>query len=296
MDSQAVSDNLYDANYFAASCGRPYCRDEEWLRFFGSIADHIVRDIGSSTVLDAGCAMGFLVEALRQRGVEAFGVDVSEYAIQNVYPDIQSYCWVGSVIDPFPQRYELIVCIEVLEHLRHHDAKEAVENLCCYTDDILFSSTPLDYKEATHVNVQPSEYWVELFARHGFFRDVDFDASFITPWAVRFRKTREPLARVIVAYERRLWLLLQENQARRELSIEQRKKLVDIERALGALRTQVKEREQAMQSLSNQISEILDSPSWRLIERLHLIRIRIAPHSSLRERLFLRVFDRMARW
>jgi len=24
--------------------------------------------------------------------------------------------------------------------------------------------------------------------RHGFCRDVDFDASFITPWAVRFRK------------------------------------------------------------------------------------------------------------
>ena len=116
MNSRNALD-LYDAYYFATGCGRPYQRDEGWLRLFGSIADRIVRDIRPSTVLDVGCAMGFLVEALRQRGVDAFGVDVSEYAIQNVHPDIQPYCWVASVTDPPPRTYDLIVCIEVLEHL-----------------------------------------------------------------------------------------------------------------------------------------------------------------------------------
>lgn len=28
---------------------------------------------------------------------------------------------------------------------------------------------------ASHINVQPPEYWAQLFARQGFFRDVDFD-------------------------------------------------------------------------------------------------------------------------
>ena len=44
--------------------------------FFDWIAERITRDINPKTVLDAGCAMGFLVEGLRARGVEAWGVDV----------------------------------------------------------------------------------------------------------------------------------------------------------------------------------------------------------------------------
>jgi len=279
-----VSDtDLYDAHYFATGCGRPYQRDEEWLRFFGSVADRIMRDIRPCTVLDVGCAMGFLVEALRQRGAEAFGVDVSEYAIQNVHPAIQPYCWLGSVTEPFPQRYDLIVCVEVLEHLPHREAEQAVENLCRHSDDVLFSSTPLDYKEATHFNVQSPEYWAELFARQGFFRDVDFDASFITPWAARFRKTREPVARVVAAYERRFWQLWQENQARRELSIEQRNELAKKEQAVQALTAQVSDWETRWAHLEGSIG-------WALLQRLQHWRARVAPPGSRREQLLDAVF------
>ncbi len=282
--------DLYDAYYFATGCGRPYRRDEEWLRLFDSIADHITRDIRPSTVLDVGCAMGFLVEALRQREAEAFGVDISEYAIQNVHPDLQPYCWVGSVTDPFPQKYDLVVCIEVLEHLPHREAEQAIENLCRHSDDILFSSTPLDYKEATHFNVQPPEYWAKLFARHDFFRDVDFDASFITPWAVRFRKTREPVARVVAAYERRFWRLLQENQARRELSIEQRNELAEKEQALQALRGKVQELTVQVSNWETRWAHLESSIGWALLRRLQYLRSRVAPLGSRREQLLDAVF------
>jgi 2-polyprenyl-3-methyl-5-hydroxy-6-metoxy-1,4-benzoquinol methylase len=70
--------NPYDATYYRVGCGVPYERNEHWLTFFGKIADAIVREINPGSVLDAGCAMGFLVEALRQRGVEAYGVDISD--------------------------------------------------------------------------------------------------------------------------------------------------------------------------------------------------------------------------
>lgn len=151
--------------------------------------------------------MGFLVEALRQRGVQAFGIDVSEHAIQNVHPSVQPYCRPGSITDPFPQRYDLIVSIEVLEHLYPNEAEQAVPNLCRGTDDILFSSTPLDVTEKTHFNVQPPDYWTELFGRQDFYRDMDFDASFITPWAIRFRRVPGLLPRIVAAYERHLWRL-----------------------------------------------------------------------------------------
>src|SRR3990172_936165 len=135
----------FDAYYFAHGCGRPYQRDDEWLAFFGSIAARIVSDIQPRTVLDAGCAMGFLVEELRNRGVEAYGVDVSEYAIERVHPSVKPYCWRGSVTEELSQRYDLIVCIEVLEHMQAAEAEQAVANLCQHADDVLFSSTPFDY-------------------------------------------------------------------------------------------------------------------------------------------------------
>src|SRR5688572_27008446 len=185
MKGSDGSTGVYDAFYYAHSCGdRPYERQEHWLNFFAAVADHVVAAIAPQTVLDAGCAMGFLVEALRDRGVEAFGIDISEYAIGRVREDVRPYCAVASVSEPFPRRrYDLIACIEVLEHLPPREGEQAVANLCRHADDVLFSSTPNDHKEATHVNVQPPEYWAELFAREGFYRDVEFDATFISPWA-----------------------------------------------------------------------------------------------------------------
>ena len=213
---------LYDARYFAQDCGRPYQRDSHWLSFFGAIADRIVTDIQPRTVLDAGCAMGFLVEALRDRDVDCFGVDISEYAIEKVREDIRPYCWLGTVSDPVPQEYDLIVCIEVMEHLAPQDADRAVGNLCQHTDDVLFSSTPQDYGEVTHLYVRPPEYWAESYARQRFFRDLDFDASFVTPWAARFRRSREPFHRLVQGYERRLCLLRTEIAGLRASLVETR--------------------------------------------------------------------------
>lgn len=210
------SAQLFDENYFATSCGEPYERSEVWLNLFSSFAERIQRDINPASVLDAGCAMGFLVEKLRERGIEAWGVDISEYAIGEVAPSVREYCWVGSITDPFPMKYDLIVSIEVLEHLPQEQAESAVANLCRFSDDVLFSSTPYDYKEASHFNVQPVEYWAELFAKEGFTRDVDFNGSFITPWTVRYRRTGHPMHRIVREYERKFWYFWKENIDLRE--------------------------------------------------------------------------------
>src|SRR5262245_18795176 len=107
----------FDEFYFAHCCGVPYARNEHWRGHFGLIAAKVVELIQPSRVLDAGCALGLRVEALRERGVEAFGVDISKYAIANVPEAVRSYCRVGSVADEFAEPYDLIVSIEVLEHM-----------------------------------------------------------------------------------------------------------------------------------------------------------------------------------
>jgi SAM-dependent methyltransferase len=196
----------YDRNYYLNCIGEmdePYVRgNQHWRRIFDEVAQAIVTELRPKTVLDAGCGIGFLVEALRERGVEAWGFDISDYAISQVPEEIRPYCWVGSVTEDLDDTYDLITCIEVLEHLPPELAPRAVENLTGHTKNVLFSSTPEDFREPTHLNVQPVEYWAGLFGRYGFFRDLRFDASFITAHAVLFRRISGLPISVLRDYER----------------------------------------------------------------------------------------------
>ncbi len=308
--------SLFDAYYYAHDCGAPYERNEAWLGFFDRVAEWIARTIGPATVLDAGCAYGFLVEQLRRRGVEAYGIDVSEFALAQVDSSVRDYCQPGSVTAPFGRRFDLIVCQEVLEHLPPEDGARAIANLAAHTDDVLFSSTPLDFREVTHFNVQSPDRWAAWFAEHGLFRDVDFDADFLTPWAMRFRRPKAPFSTVVAAYERALWRLEQERQARREVGLELRHELVlrDEETAtlrhdrdisveqLDNLRAYVAEQEARVRELYQEATwrrdqalalqawhdDVVASPAWRLTLGLQAARARLAPPGSRRGRLAAR--------
>ncbi len=181
-----------------------YQNFEPLKTFLGGVADRIVADFHPETVLDAGCAMGHLVAALRDRGVKAYGIDISDYAISQVREDIRPYCRTASLIETppvdFPQKFDLITNIEVIEHLYEEDALKAIANLCRYTDRILFSSSADDILEATHVNVQQPEYWMKRFAAQGFFRQADYNAGYIASAACLYRTT--DIARVVEDYER----------------------------------------------------------------------------------------------
>ncbi|HZR31482.1 MAG TPA: glycosyltransferase [Terriglobales bacterium] len=181
---------LYGADYYAHHCGLPYDRSEpHWFQFFGKIADTIVQELRPNRVFDVGCAMGFLVEALRDRGVEAWGSDISGFAISRVRPDIRAYCRVGSATDLLDGNYDLITCIEVLEHLSEQEGVTAVRNMTSAADAVLFSSSPTDFAEATHSNVQPLLYWLKLFRDFGFAPDKKLDFSCVSPQAILLRKS-----------------------------------------------------------------------------------------------------------
>ena len=119
--------NLFDAEYYKQGFGGiPYERNSHWLEFFAGIARQMVRSLRPKDVLDAGCAWGFLVEAFWDLGVTAHGIDISEYAIARVRPDIRQYCRVASLDEPLERRYDLITCIEVLEHMAPEKAGLAI--------------------------------------------------------------------------------------------------------------------------------------------------------------------------
>jgi hypothetical protein len=302
----AQAGELFDSYYYTHGCGAPYRRDEGWLAQFDRIAEAIVREIRPQTTLDVGCAIGLLVETLRQRGIEAYGVDVSAYAIEQVHPSVRAYCRIGGATEPFGRRYDLITCIEVLEHMQPEQAAPAIANLCAHAGGVLFSSSPFDYAEVTHFNVQPPEYWARLFAQQGFFRDLELDAGFVTPWAVYFRRQEKPLAQIVADYERRLWQMRQENQARVKVNLEQRDQLAQQEARLEALAAQVAmaqsgapaQIEQAQQenaALRAQLAAIDNSVGGRVLHGLQSLRSHIAPPRSKRDEAIERLLRRLLR-
>jgi hypothetical protein len=228
----------YYANYAAEDI--VYERNAHWQAFFGTIADRLIADFTPKTSLDAGCAIGLLVEALRDRGVDAEGIDFSEFAIARSRDDIRPHLTVGSITEPFQKRYDLITCLEVLEHLSPRDVDTAIANLCAFTDELVVSSTPMHFRDPTHTNIHPQEYWTERFARHGFIRDVDYDASYIAPWAARYSRSSAPLHRVVAGYDRAYARMSYELHERNEVVMKQmreigelRQRLDDLERRAG---------------------------------------------------------------
>ena len=202
---------IYNAEYYKeydVGCGKVDYSDSEYTKgFLTQIAQKIADDLHPRTVLDAGCAMGHLVAALRDLGVEAYGVDISKYAISKVREDIRPFCKVGSLTEPLPaglpDRYDLVVTVEVLEHLYEDEGRQAIRNICKLTDEVLFTSTPDDFTEPTHVNVQQREYWCRVFFENGFVDDLNYRPRYLTSHALLFRRSAN-IERQVEDYERNI--------------------------------------------------------------------------------------------
>lgn len=75
-------------------------------------------------ILDIGCAYGYLVQALRNLGVNAFGMDISEYALSQAPSGIRDYLFRGDITKDVPSipgqpcdvKWGLIISLDVLEH------------------------------------------------------------------------------------------------------------------------------------------------------------------------------------
>jgi hypothetical protein len=167
------------------------------------VARRIVADLNPDSVLDVRRAPGDLAARLRELEVDATELET---------PD--------PITEPLERKYDLIMCIAVLEHIPAPEAERTIENLCAASDRVLFSSSPSEYAEPTHVNVQPPEVWSAQFARQNFVRNLDFDASFVTPWATLYERSHAVLPDVVRAYDRAWWRLRSEVQQVRERVLE----------------------------------------------------------------------------
>ena len=83
-------------------------------------------------VLDAGCAHGFVVEALRELGVDAEGVDASRWAINHAPRSVVPFVRRADLTKrlPFPsESFDVVTVLETLEHVPAPLVPRALQNL-----------------------------------------------------------------------------------------------------------------------------------------------------------------------
>ena len=140
-------------------------------------ASSIINNIKFDTVLDYGCAKGFMVYALRLLGKEAYGADVSEYAVKNCHPNVKDYLQVIENTEQLTGGWDLIIAKDVLEHIPKDVIPSVLSELRrrCKT---LFVAVPLgdgqryrirEYEmDVTHIVREPEEWWLTTLVQAGF--------------------------------------------------------------------------------------------------------------------------------
>lgn len=98
------------------------------------VASDIVRHFGlkpGDRVLDVGCAKGFLVKDLLALGIDAYGVDVSRYALMQCEPEVVGRLQLGSADSlPFPDRsFAAVLSLNTIHNLSRDRCKVALQEI-----------------------------------------------------------------------------------------------------------------------------------------------------------------------
>lgn len=109
-----------------------YRYDGRWV----PVARDVVAQYGlkaGSRVLDIGCAKGFLVKDLVGvcPGLEAFGLDVSEYALMHCEPEMVGRLHLGNATKlPFPDKsFDAVLAINTLHNLEKPELIQALREI-----------------------------------------------------------------------------------------------------------------------------------------------------------------------
>lgn len=179
--------NYYDRDYFenGHETGKSGYSNYRWLgeptiKMSESIISYCDLEINDS-ILDYGCAKGFLIKALHLKGFSnTFGCDVSKYAVENADKDVKNFI---TLLDSKTNMYEqfngkvfdLVISKDVFEHIPLDDLPEILFQLSTISKK-LFLAIPLGdesnrfiipeyHNDASHVTIITDRNWLDLFQK-----------------------------------------------------------------------------------------------------------------------------------
>jgi SAM-dependent methyltransferase len=133
------------------------------------IVPTVMKLIQPQSVVDVGCGVGAWLSVFKALGVkDVIGLDGS-WARSHWQLSADEFIDqdVGAPIS-LPRRFDLVVCLEVGEHVPADSAPILVDSLCKLGPVVLFSAAVPLQGGVHHVNEQWPDYWAALFEARGY--------------------------------------------------------------------------------------------------------------------------------
>ena len=177
-EKEKIDASFYDEKYYEK---KGYTLEKQYATF-SELAGHLKRRFNPKSVLDVGCSIGVLVKAFRDLGMDAYGVDYSEYALSHAPEDVKARLKRVAVDKeklPFKDgSFDLVTMLELLEHLQDHRHLIGEVSRVMKKGGTVFVTTPFDLspEEPSHINIHPRKFWIKEFESFGFeyARDVTY--------------------------------------------------------------------------------------------------------------------------
>lgn len=123
------------------------------------------------SVLDVGCGTGTWLKVFQEsyEGIEVLGIDGAYVDRDQLVIDEKNFK-PRDLREPFnlQRRFDLVLCLEVAEHLPESCAADLIASLCGHSDRIIFSAAVPGQGGQNHINEQWPAYWRALFEKQGY--------------------------------------------------------------------------------------------------------------------------------
>lgn len=181
--------SCYDADFFA-EWGR---LNTQYVRSARAVAEIIFAQYRPSSVLDLGAGAGFHAGRLKELGVQVTAADFAlcpeVYRAKNIQT-IERIDLTRPLENDRFHKHDMVLCVDVAEHLPDSASFTIVENCCKFADLVLFSAAPPHQGGTGHINEQPRRYWFERFFKAGF-RHVRKETGYLDKRGLLRRDTLE---------------------------------------------------------------------------------------------------------
>jgi SAM-dependent methyltransferase len=158
-----MADNLYDRSFFLGQEAGSRLSARRLLPI-------VLKMLNPRSIVDIGCGVGtWLAVALEEGVPDVVGVDgayVDRAMLQ--FPEAQFVARDLAEKIELGRLFDLVISLEVAEHLPERAADVFVDNLVRHGPVVLFSAAVPCGGGTGHVNEQWPAYWAERFGRRGF--------------------------------------------------------------------------------------------------------------------------------